>query len=269
MNSCALNLLIRLTSAQLPSSGKPITHFQVTDQTFTNLAEHQQWFEDKTDEFLSQHPERKHDNWRLTERFYRHDQGRTKAASTEIGEKMERNGSDGAAAAAAMMLCDEGDSKSKKKDPGAQHKASLTRTRTMIARLSKSIGALEEAFPSLRRTIPTAALNMAKQGLMACRQAKPDCLDEMEECKSLPDDPTKQEEVMRTLAETQAKVSEHLSAITEVLQKHKAAPIVKVDPSALADRPDITKNPFPYNRNSKYSLNTVNLHQKCLGWLGM
>ena len=218
---------------------------QVTDSTFTDPAEQEEWFVEKTKQYVDSHPERPHPtNWRLTERFYIHNQGRTTKKETELEQSLSRVGSDVQAATSMMLGEEHNPNKAKNKDPEVLHKAAWSKANTLVGRLSKNIGLLETTLPSLKKSLPSSALSQVRDGLTVCRQAKEDGLDVLEECKAFSPDPQKQQEMLATLSETHSKLQEHVTAILEVMQKNKP-PVIKQDPTPASERPELRDKKVP------------------------
>ena len=199
----------------------------MTDSTFTDSQEQLEWFHSKTAEFLDEHPEREHSNWRLSERWYVQNKGRLKEKKAKIDEQYDRVATDHGSAQG--MLTGEEDKK-KHKDPAAQHKLTVQRVNGLIGRLGKAIGNLEGSLPGMKRKLDGPSFKKVKEGLDHCRYCKDHCLDLFEDAKVF--DEMRQAELMKELLDIQNQVQEHLDAIKDVLKlAEPSQPYIKGDPT--------------------------------------
>ena len=197
----------------------------MTDDTFTDSQEQLEWFHAKTAEFLDDHPEREHANWRLSERWYVQNRGRLKEKKAKIDEHYDRIATDQGSAQA--MLEEE---KKKQKDPAEKHRQTVQRVSGLIGRLGKAIGGLEGSLPSMKRKLDGPSFKKVKEGLEHCRYCKDKSLDLFEDAKVF--DEMRQEELMKDLLDIQNQVQEHLDAIKDVLKVGQPSePCIKGDPS--------------------------------------
>ena len=199
---------------------------QVTDGTFQNEDEQRTWWESLTNPFLAEHPEKilpDVDNWKLVLRFYNHDQGRHKSSSTSMEEVMERAAGD--VAGSASMLGLEYEAKKTGTDPSVKHKQAVGRANTLISRLGKQIGVLESSLPAMKRRVGASQMAMVKAGLSQCRDAKEKALDILEDCKDLPPDQESQNSTYEHLLKLHAQLSEHIQAVSDVINQNKEPPI--------------------------------------------
>ena len=216
---------------------------QVTDSTFTDAAEQEEWFVNKTKQYVDPHPERAHPtNWRLTERFYIHNQGRTTKKGSELEQTLSRVGSDVQAATSMMLGEEHNPNKTKTKDLTSQ--GSLEQGKHFGWQTLQEHWLAGDYFDILEKSLPTSALSQVRDGLTVCRQAKEDGLDILEECKAFSPDPQKQQEMLATLSETHSKLQEHVTAILEIMQKHKP-PVNKQDPTPASERPELRDKKVP------------------------
>ena len=166
-------------------------------------------------------PDRVHPtNWRLSERWVTMDKGRDKAAETCLEETLNRDSTDVNSSMSALGLPEQQQG-SKKKSAAELHKSSLTKATQMASRMAKCLMTCESSLPSMRRSVSGPAYLRLKEGLHACRVARDQGLDDIEDLKVLPDGPDEQEKVIAELNKVTKSLQEHNQALVEAFGAKK------------------------------------------------
>ena len=193
---------------------------QVTHDDFSDDAEQHQWFKDKTKEFEdAQHPVRQHSNWRLEERFYIHNRGRSISTKTSVEENLKRSASDLAGTSSIMGMPPE--KKKDTKSPEQLHQMGLNRATALMSRLSKCISTCETNMPAWKRKLQMSQFIKIRESLQSCRSIKDTLLDELEDIRVLPTDPSLHDEIITKVNHMHSVLLDHIGALTEVMQKYK------------------------------------------------
>ena len=213
---------------------------QVTDSTFTDSQEQEEWFHAKTSPWITEHAPKDHSNWRLSERWFVQSRGRLKEKVAKVDEIYDRAGADQSSAQAMLN----GEEEKPKKDPHEKHMWAMQRTNGLINKLSRSIASLESALPGMKRSLEAG--QKVKAVLHRCCEAKTLSLDQLEDCRQLPSDPVLQEDTFIILTDIQKNVQEHLEAIKDVINMDQGSVDKSIIKTDLGERP-VLENKTPHN----------------------
>ena len=193
---------------------------QVSHDDFTSDAEQYQWFLDKCQPFEdTEHPVREHDNWRLQERYYIHNAGRTTSTKTVVEENLKRAASELSGTTPFLGLPDNPKAKALK-SPAQLHQMSINRATALVSRLSKLVATCETSMPTWKRSLEKDEYMKTRDGLQKVRATKDVILDDLEDVRELPTDEQLHQGVMEKLNIIQQALLDHIGALTDVLKKH-------------------------------------------------
>ena len=177
------------------------------------------------------------DNWRLTERWFCFQEGRSKTNSSTMQEGLSRSG-DSLQSGLAMMNIDEAPKICNKKTPAEKHKQMMGRVVLVLNKLGRAIVSCETQMPSLKRSIDGESYHRVRLGLMACRECKEQSLDKLEDFKKNVPPEEEIDDMIIDMAKLQKSISESLDALTECMGNHKMKPSIKGEQPAPGTEAD-------------------------------
>ena len=200
----------------------------MNETTFQNDQEASEWAEKK---FLECRRDDKPDkpfpaNWKLSERWFSFDKGRDKSAETVLEESLARSSND---LSSSMSALGDKDQNPKKRSPAGMRKTSLNKTTQLASRLARSLASCEASLPSKRRALAPSEYQLLRDGLCACRLARDQALDDIEDLRALPDSEDAQDDCLEKLNKVATTLQEHNSTLLEAFKKQAVESVIKKD----------------------------------------
>ena len=187
---------------------------QLSIDSFRSMDEITSWIQEKVGNGSLEHPHCYHENWQLCEYYFEFDKGLNHEIKHTKLDKLEKSASDCGGAVAAL-----GDGEAPNKRRGLsyeeKHKLWMTKTNTLVQKLSRSITTCESKLPPLRRTTSGEVYAKLKLGVQKCREIKDNALEELEDNKSIDQF---DEGIVQKVMDLNAKVLEHHAALLEAFK---------------------------------------------------
>ena len=209
---------------------------------FTDEQEAIDYIMEKTAPWRAEHPPIERDNWKLCEYWFVKDQGTKLKHEAKCEDLMERSGAEATSAVQALGLEEgNGPSKKRKVSPEEKHKQLISKLSGGLQRLARHLSTLDQQLPVVRRQISKEQFSKLRDGMMACRTCREECLDAYVDLKQFQPSLTEQEQEdeEKKISECTAKVAAHCEALNDAIKAYlkPAGPASSANPSskALAD----------------------------------
>ena len=170
----------------------------------------------------SDKPDLLYPNYDLCEFWFTHEMGQDLAATTELGEVVERAATDLAAAVGSLCM-DDVPSCRRHGSQECKHKQLVNKVSSSAQKLAKVLAAADSKLPLWRRQLPTPAFNRFKAGVAKCRDARESVLDELEDLKLFVVDKSPSDHAVDSsrLSELATTLSEHMSALQDAIKSNE------------------------------------------------
>ena len=176
-------------------------------------------------------------NWKLSEFYFKHNQGLQKNDKSEVQDKLERTAGDQSSALAA--LGEEPEKKNKKgQSVDDKHKGGVAGVVRVSNKLHKIMIGVENRLPSLKRKLSPESYGHLKRGLEECRLSRESSLDSLEDLKECPQEEDVAWQSCEQLSKIAKSLSEHVECLQDAIRKHAAPDAPEIVKSEVAAAPE-------------------------------
>ena len=165
------------------------------------------------------HPPKERDNWRLTEKWFKNEEGLHEKNCTKVTEKLQRS-ADCLPAGLSMMNLEDDTTKSKVKPVKDRHKATLSKLQGVVNKLGRIITSAESSMPSMKRKLADRDYAKMRSGMVVVRECRETSLDMLEDMRECPEVAEEAEGMIEKMQKLQKDVQEKISTLEQAMAHH-------------------------------------------------